>query len=63
MRIGHNEMSVPLTGIEPPFALTDFRTMFRMKADDCSCHLMTKNFQIKPDNLKKLHVKKFINMD
>ena len=44
--------------------LTDFRTVFFMKTDDRSCHLMTKNFQIKPANSKhKLHVKKFINMD
>ena len=37
--------------------------LFHMKADDRSCHLMTKNFQIKPDNLKEMHVKHFIHID
>ena len=33
--------------------LADFRTVFPMKTDDLSCHLMNTSFQIKPDNLKK----------
>ena len=47
-----------------PFSKT-YRTVFHIKTDDHSCHLImaNKNFQIKPDNLKKLHVEKFINMD
>ena len=36
---------------------------FHLKTDDRSCNLMTENFHVKPDNLNKNHVKKFINMD
>ena len=40
---------------------TDFRTVFYMKTDNRSCHQMTKNFQIKPDNLKKQNACKEIH--